>query len=521
MDRELSRYIRFEEFYDIYYQPLTPYGKRDKREKLIYTQAGKLEELWDDQNRLLILLSEKREKGDLISYHLKRVPLLPDFDTDGADVANLFLVKKFLIRINAIFTALKGTPAESLAIPFTLEKLLTSLSPEGKPKERFYLANTMSKKLQEVRRNLSAMEERIHREQKKLLQIILSETGLDFSGKDFLLIPFEKGVVSDLLMWEDYDSHYMIVKPAFSREHLNLMKKREELLSIERGEENRIIEELWSQVRRETDSFSRYEKWITRIDTLFARVSIAVKGGWVRPVLQKEDSGIILEEARYLPLENECVNRKVPYTPLSLTLNGPLNVLRGSNMAGKSVVLKTLLFMQVLAQMGFYVPAGKFETLMFTNILPITGSADEGRKGLSSFGLEMFRLIKAWEKIDEPSLLVFDEFARSTNSTESALLFSSVIRNLKRHPVFFIGATHHQHLDLPEVTRYFRMKGLNQERWHNLSVGAELSVEERINLLNQCMDYTALPDREEGSAMDALTVARLLGVPEEILKMNE
>jgi hypothetical protein len=51
MDRELSRYIRFEEFYDIYYQPLTPYGKRDKREKRIYSQAGKLEKLWISTQR--------------------------------------------------------------------------------------------------------------------------------------------------------------------------------------------------------------------------------------------------------------------------------------------------------------------------------------------------------------------------------------------------------------------------------------------------------------------------------------
>jgi len=231
------------------------------------------------------------------------------------------------------------------------------------------------------------------------------------------------------------------------------------------------------------------------------------------------------------------------YTALSLRLPEPSALIFGSNMGGKTVVLQTMLFLQVLAQSGFLVPAESFMAPLFpfihfvgegaTREVRVDRGAGGGEGGLSGFGREIRSLVEALGSAASGGFLAFDEFARTTSSGEAEALLSAVLAALVQRPgIKALFATHFRGVARVDGARRLRMRGLDREALAESGVGgggsfgkaesgdggrAESSsevtgYEGAVARLNSLMRYELVEDEGGDGRSDALLVAGLLGL---------
>jgi DNA mismatch repair ATPase MutS len=215
----------------------------------------------------------------------------------------------------------------------------------------------------------------------------------------------------------------------------------------------------------------------------------------------------------------QCDSMSLKYWPLNVDFNDPVAVLHGSNMSGKTAVLQTIGFLQLSAQLGMFVSADKYETMVFDEISFVGEFAWQKIKGLSSFGQEMAILIEALQNKTESAykLLLIDELARTTNSAEATALLSGLLQSLsQRTGVRSYIASHYYGLPKLANLAYYKMKGID---WAGLldeqrSTGKNLT--ERIQVIQKQMQYEIEPDNGKPDR-DAIRIARLLGLNSEIV----
>ncbi|MFW5782165.1 MAG: MutS-related protein, partial [Candidatus Muiribacteriaceae bacterium] len=269
---------------------------------------------------------------------------------------------------------------------------------------------------------------------------------------------------------------------------------------------------------REKTNIIQYMEKIGRLDYVLARCMLIKRYDMKRPVVGGET--IECEDAAYIPLQAECEKMNLPYRPLNIDLKKKINILRGSNMGGKTVVLKTIAFCQLLVQTGFYVRAERYSCPVFDSIRFTGEYADSGMSGLSSFGLEMWRLRELIEKQKGKVLVFIDEFARTTNSDEARALMSSLIEYFRdRTEYSALFSTHIMDLPVSGGVDFFRMNGLDIERFRKHTGNIDTStLKDHIRLINSYMDYTVVRDKETRKITDAVNIAELLGVDRDIIE---
>ncbi|MCX8013408.1 MAG: hypothetical protein N3A02_03850, partial [Rectinema sp.] len=248
----------------------------------------------------------------------------------------------------------------------------------------------------------------------------------------------------------------------------------------------------------------------------------------IRPTLTTSKPHLHCRGGRFIPLEEECRSRHARYEPLDISLDVPVAILTGSNMGGKTCVLQTLLFLQILAQCGMYVPADEFSTRVYSWI-DVAGEDREARKrGLSAYGLEIRRLVEILDAVERgPGLVVFDEFAHTTSAEESRALMQAVVeRFAEAEGSVALFATHIACSLPPDRGRMFRMAGLDRERARAFFSGktsGACDLEDLLGHINALMCYQvrAVNDAPAPAGSDALAVARLLGLDERIAARAE
>ncbi|MBU0935609.1 MAG: hypothetical protein KKC64_08320, partial [Spirochaetes bacterium] len=209
------------------------------------------------------------------------------------------------------------------------------------------------------------------------------------------------------------------------------------------------------------------------------------------------------------------------YEALNLNLEASAAVLFGSNMGGKTVVLKTLLFFQLLAQAGLFVPAASFITRVFGHIEYIGELAGERLAGLSGFGFEIWRFQRVWGL--QNALIAFDELARTTGSHDAEALLSAIIeayadspaiRPKQPAPSLAMFTTHFSAVARLPGVQYLRMQGLDQQAaCLSDGDGSGNQLQQRLAAINQHMRYRIVPADDTGSgSSDALAIAAMLGL---------
>ena len=502
--------------------PLSLWAKDVHGRRRVFTDRVELETRYDDIEAVHASFSAADASGirqDRISYHLKRLPRIPLSVKDSYEVIELFQVKKYLTNYHSLRREIPAETTARFGLVSIAQNLTAELEKGGSDAETFFLADTYHEGLASVRASIQENEQAIREERKTSEEGIKKDFGIDLGGRDFVIV--DAALVNDglarnaAISLEPYDNGHFVLRPASSAEHIRLLREREELLTKESALEAEVISRLSAlvaaampEIRASIDTVIRYDR---------ARTCALLKDRYklVRPRLS--DSLPALTRGIFVPCQEECEKLDLAYTPLNLELEHNTLVLFGSNMGGKTVALKTLLFFQLLAQSGFLVPAQKFETRVFEDIRYIGELHGERLSGLSGFGFEIWRFNEVWKAVQN-GLVAFDEFARTTGSHEAEALLSSIIEAYtRRSGVCALFTTHFRGVIRREGVQYSRMMGLDREA-AGACLDQEAELQERLMGINRHMRYEVCPDEGEEGESDALAIADMLGADSAILE---
>ncbi len=532
--REFFLYAEFEDFWQRF-RPLTPFGREVHARRPVLTGARELEALWDRTQVALDLLAECDEFGaSRLSHHLKRLPRIPLEERALYDEVELFAVKKFLHNYRALFERLPEPVRQAFGLRWHSQDLLEHLGIGRQSPETFYVSDEYSEELAGIRAQIRSLDEALTRERTLRAAEIEKDWGLGFGTREFLVVPRERLMslpdspgarlarLERLLLVEAYDQAHLLVRPRSSAEALRLEEEHSGLQARERAAEDRVLEALSARVRAELPRLEACVEAVLGFDLALARARLCREENLTRPVLTP-DGPLEIQRGRFLPCEETCRRLGTTYRPLDATFETSATVIFGSNMGGKTVVLKTLAFLQACAQTGLFVPAGRFVTRVFHSFHYVGEGAERGpSQGLSGFGFEVRQFNRVWQDLDRPTLALFDEFARTTHSREAEALISAILESLAGNPrALALFSTHFRGVRRLPGVRYLRMKGLNRENLDFSLAGGEglapglageAELDQRIRLIDNHMEYLLVPDEGVPRNSDALAVATLLGV---------
>ncbi len=524
MVNSVFEFAEFESFYR-HFKPLTPYGRDAKAQRRLSHSVEALQVEYDRLEQVMACLPGDSAAGERIEYHLKKIPRLNTLEKRRFETADIFLVKKFLNHYAAIAECLAPDIKDHLDFIFESQDLFALVNLDAGHTDTFYLSEQYSEQLAAERRAIKTLDEQMQALKHERLELLRNACSLDFRWKPFLVLKEDRAVQLDtsLVFLEPFDAHHVIVKPVFPDEYFRLHAQKEQHLQQEQTYEQEVLERISQQICKERQHITEYIESVQRLDLLLAKARVCTTFQMTRPALRAHHGSITVKAGRFLPLFERCQHLETTYYPLNVNFEQQVIVISGSNMGGKTVLLQSIAFFQLLAQMGFFVPAEYFETVVFEHIHYIGEQRHESVEGLSSFGLEMFRFMNAYEDITGKTLYLIDEFARTTNSHEARALISAILNVLTEHQhVYGFLSTHFMELPKLEHLAFYRMKGLNEEAYRTyFQKDAHYDLVERIRLTNSFMEYNVVPDTERHTSRDALKIAQILGLDQHIIHYAE
>ncbi len=275
-----------------------------------------------------------------------------------------------------------------------------------------------------------------------------------------------------------------------------------ELFAACSDEETRIRIRLSAELQPYAPALTAGLKDLGRLDMLIARARLVKKLSLTRP--QIAEAGISYTALRNPQIAEALKQSKREFQPVDISAAEGVTVITGANMAGKSVVLKTVGLAQLMAQFGYFVPADKACITPVQEVLSSIGDAQDELEGLSSYAAEMLRINEIIKKKRNGMrlLALIDEPARTTNPEEGKALVNAVIELLSGPGSYTLLTTHYSGLTAP--CRRLRVRGFREEK----ADGRRLTAA----TVNDFIDYTLEPSNETEVPREALRIAMILGV---------
>ena len=268
--------------------------------------------------------------------------------------------------------------------------------------------------------------------------------------------------------------------------------------------EDKVRAHLTEQLRPWGEAIARNLDTLAHLDLILAKVRLASDWHCCRPEVTDRTELVQLSNPEVAAALAEKGRR---FQPIDIHFGRETILVTGANMAGKSVLLKTLALTQYLFQFGFYVPAQRASLCVVEEIITSIGDRQSELSGLSSFAVEILTIDKIIQegRAGKRVLALVDELARTTNPEEGKVLVGNFIRLTTQLGITALVTTHYGGIEAS--CRRLRVKGLQLKEGQVVTTGN----------ISDFMDYALVETDADEVPMEAFTIARLFGVDDELL----
>lgn len=236
--------------------------------------------------------------------------------------------------------------------------------------------------------------------------------------------------------------HTLFIEPL---ETIELNNELVRLVEEEAREVHKILLELSDRLRAYLDPITRTVQILAELEWLFAKATFAREFGAVVPAFSPpERRRLYLREARHPLLEDVLRRQRRRVVPFTLELDTGCRVLlvSGPNSGGKTVTLKTVGLLALMAQSGLPVTCTEAELPFFDQVLADFGDAQSIQESLSTFSAHISRVRSILEEATADSLVLLDELGRATDPDEGGALGIAILEQLRQCGAFTLASTH-------------------------------------------------------------------------------
>lgn len=434
-------------------------GRRRMLQQDFMTDVARLDAELDRVDRVVAALSNEAFKRPVM--HLRH-QLMQMHDLQGTlnnlrqhirlEELELFEIKGFaLLCVETMRAASEMGVDDLVAIPDTHE-VFALLDPDGTGLPNFYVYDSYHPDLGDLRRQLKALQTRLDS------------------------------------MHPDGD------------ELFDLQRRVNDLFDRQNQIQQQVVARLSDRLAAFQPLLQEAHDRMAYTDFLFAKATLAQQWHLARPsiVASRASSSLVRMWNPRLKHRNEHLGLR--YQPVDITLHNGTCLITGANMAGKTVLLKTVGIIQLMAQFGFFVPAAKAAVGLVDDVVLCIGDEQNEMNGLSSFASEIIKISDALTRAEtEHLLLLIDEPARTTNPIEGKAIVQAVANILDSRKSLTLITTHYSQLGLP--CRRLRVRGFVEG-----AAGDRLTPDN----INRFIDYSLLPDDSDDVPQEAMRIASIL-----------
>ena len=312
------------------------------------------------------------------------------------------------------------------------------------------LADSASSELASIRRHIRATEAKV----RDILQRILASNQSKYLQESIITIRSDRYVVP-------VKSEFKNAIPGlvhdlsgsgstFFIEPMGVVKANNELRELQAKEEkeiDRILAELSAEAASFREDITLNYDLLIRLDSIFARGKLSTRMGAMEPGLSAKS--LCLRRARHplLPPKTAVAN------DLSLGEKFDTLVITGPNTGGKTVTLKTIGLLTLMAQCGLHIPAGDGSTIrVCQRVLADIGDEQSIAQSLSTFSSHMTNIVGILQEADDRTLILFDELGAGTDPVEGAALAAAIIESARGIGALVAATTHYAELKVYAMT---------------------------------------------------------------------
>lgn len=307
------------------------------------------------------------------------------------------------------------------------------------------ISDDASTTLKQIRRSMGQINDKVHSTLSGMangsLRTYLQDPIITMRG-DRYCIPVKseyRSQVPGLIHDQSATGSTLFIEPMAVVKLNNDLK---ELYAKEQEEIQVILARLSSDTAEYIDSIRVDYTVLTTLDFIFAKGALALDMNGSMPLFNAEGR-IHIREGRHPLLDKKKV------VPITITLGDTFDLLivTGPNTGGKTVSLKTVGLFTLMGQAGLHIPAlDRSELSIFHEVYADIGDEQSIEQSLSTFSSHMTNIVSFLKKVDEHSLVLFDELGAGTDPTEGAALAIAILGHLHSRGIRTMATTHYSEL---------------------------------------------------------------------------